>query len=216
MPSTIQAVRERRWRSASLTRRVLTAEQAAAYEPRRVLAGKDNWNPIGEESMAKFGTTVVIPSGLRGEIYHVSRLTKKLPDFRAGNRRGAIYTSSLDIPPQDFAQGFPGVTRKFEWFAIDYRGRFWIDKPGAYTFELTSDDGSRLYVDDEVVIDNDGLHPAETVTGEVTLPAGVHKLRVSYFQGPRFHVALVLRVAGVGEKLRVFSTEEFKPPAEWK
>jgi len=38
-------------------------------------------------------------------------------------------------------------------------------------------------------------------------------MRVSYFQGPRFQVALVLKVAGPGEALRIFSTEEFKPPS---
>jgi hypothetical protein len=35
---------------------------------------------------------------------------------------------------------------------------------------------------------------------------------VSYFQGPRFQVALVLKVAAPGEELRIFSTDELKPP----
>jgi hypothetical protein len=35
---------------------------------------------------------------------------------------------------------------------------------------------------------------------------------VSYFQGPRFEVALVLQVAPPGEEFRLFSTDEFKPP----
>jgi hypothetical protein len=44
---------------------------------------------------------------------------------------------------------------------------------------------------------------------------GVHAIRVSYFHGPRFHVALVLRVAGPGShELRVFDTDDFKPPAD--
>ena len=50
--------------------------------------------------------------------------------------------------------------------------------------------------------------------GKVRLKAGVHRIRVSYFQGPRFHVALVLRVAGPRDnELRVFHTDDFKPPA---
>ena len=51
------------------------------------------------------------------------------------------------------------------------------------------------------------------------LAGGIHQIRVSYFQGPRFEVALVLRVAGEGEHWRVFSTDEFKPPPnpdDWK
>jgi hypothetical protein len=165
-----------------------------------------------QELTATFGTTVVLPSGLRGEIYHIRHNTSKLPDFRKMKAVGAIYTSSLNIPSQDFQQGFPGVTKRFEWFAIDYTGKFWIENPGAYTFSLTSDDGAKLYIDDELVIDNDGQHPPQDKTGSVELGGGIHRVRVSYFQGPKFQVALVLKIAGAGEQLRVFSTDEFKPP----
>ncbi len=165
-----------------------------------------------EESAARFGTTVVLPSGLRGEIYHIRRNTAKLPNFRKLKPVGTIYTASLNIPPQDFRAGFPGVTKRFEWFAIDYAGRFWIDKPGDYRFVLTSDDGATLSIDDELVVDNDGTHPPRDETGSVTLSAGIHRIRVCYFQGPRLQVALVLKVAPPGGELRVFSTDEFKPP----
>ena len=159
-----------------------------------------------------FGTTVVIPSGLRGEIYHIKHNSSKLPDFSKKKPVGTIYTAALNVPPQDFQLGFPGVTKRFEWFAIDYTGRFWIEKPAAYKFQLTSDDGSKLYIDDQVVVDNDGQHPVETKTAVANLSGGIHRLRVSYFQGPRFVVALQLLVAGPGEQFRVFSTDEFKPP----
>ena len=44
------------------------------------------------------------------------------------------------------------------------------------------------------------------------LAHGVHRIRVSYFQGPADEVALVLKVAGPNEVLRIFNTDEFKPP----
>ncbi len=159
-----------------------------------------------------FGTTVVLPSGLRGEIYHIRRNTARLPDFHKLRSVGTIYTASLNVPPQDFRAGFPGVTKRFEWFAIDYTGRFWVEKPGMYRFVLTSDDGAALSVDDQLVVDNDGTHPVKDESGAVSLSTGVHRIRVRYFQGPRFHVALVLNVAPPGEGLRIFSTDEFKPP----
>jgi PA14 domain len=172
------------------------------------VAGQQQSTPI-------FGTTVVIPSGLRGLVYHIHHRTTKLPDFEKMKPAGAaIYTSSLNLPPQDFQQGFPGVTKRFEWFAIDYTGRFWIANPGMYTFALLSDDGAKLYIDDQVVIDNDGQHPPLEKTGGLDLTGGIHRIRVSYFQGPKFQVALVLRVAGPGQQLRVFSTDEFKPPPD--
>src|SRR5579862_8418217 len=156
-----------------------------------------------DEPMPVFGTTVVIPSGLRGLVYHIHHNSRELPDFDKMKPAGpAIYTSSLNLPPQNFKQGFPGVTKRFEWFAIDYGGRFWITAPGMYTFSLLSDDGAKLYIDDQVVIDNDGLHPPQEKSGALDLAGGIHQIRLSYFQGPRLWVALVLKVAGPGQELR--------------
>jgi hypothetical protein len=167
-----------------------------------------------DEAVPTFGTTVVVPGGLLGVIYDISPFSKSLPYFPSLDPLGVIYTSTLNVTPRDFREGFPGVTDRFEWFAIDYSGRFWIEKPGLYRFELTSDDGSKLYIDDELVVNNDGIHPPETRTGELMLAGGIHRIRVSYFQGPRDEVALVLRVARPGEEWRIFSTEEFKPPSD--
>jgi hypothetical protein len=168
-----------------------------------------------EEPVPVFGTTVVIPSGLRGLVYYIHHNRTELPDFEKLKPAGAaIYTSSLNLPPQDFKQGFPGVTKRMEWFAIDYTGKFWIAEPGMYTFSLLSDDGSKLYIDDQVVVDNDGVHSPVEKTGAAQLAGGLHSIRVSYFQGPKWQVALVLKVAGAGRELRVFSTDEFKPPPD--
>ena len=166
----------------------------------------------GQDGSATFGTTVVIPRGLKGLVYHLRENSKELPNFGKLRPVGTIYTASLDIGPRDFKEGFPGVTDRVEWFAIDYTGRFWIEKPGTYLFVLTSDDGSRLFIDDRMIADNDGTHAPQAAFGQVTLAGGIHQIRVSYFQGPRYHVALRLQVAGVDEPLRVFTTEEFKPP----
>jgi hypothetical protein len=169
-----------------------------------------------------FGTTVVVPGGLEGVIYHIPKNSQRIPDLRKIKPQGKIYASSLNVPGRDFKEGFPGVTKRLEWFAIEYTGRFWIEKPGFYRFALTSDDGSRLFIDDRPIIDNDGVHPPAAKYETVELAGGIHRMRVQYFQGPRFHVALVLEVAGpdsANDELRVFSTEEFRPPAnpeDWK
>ena len=168
-----------------------------------------------KEPVYKFGTTVVVPTGLRGQIYFIRKGTEWLPDFRKLKPVGAIYTTSLNVPPQAFDQGFPGVTKRFEWFAIDYTGRFWVAAAGLHRFSLMSDDGSKLFIDDDLVIENDGVHPPHEQAGQIELAAGIHRMRVQYFQGPRMSVALVLRVARPGERrLRVFSTDEFKPPPD--
>lgn len=164
------------------------------------------------QAVPTFGTTVVVPGGLVGVVYYIQPFSMFLPDFRTLHPVGVIYTASLNVPPRDFREGFPGVTDRFEWFAIDYRGRFWIQEPGVYQFALTSDDGAKLYIDDELAINNDGIHPPAVKMASLRLEGGIHHIRVSYFQGPRDEVALILRVAPPGKGWQVFSTDEFKPP----
>ncbi|MFI9643242.1 family 16 glycoside hydrolase [Micromonospora sp. NPDC051925] len=53
---------------------------------------------------------------------------------------------------------------------------------GDYTFRLTSDDGSRLTIGDQVVVDHDGLHGETAKEGTTTLSAGLHPLRIEYFE----------------------------------
>ncbi|MFG6446121.1 family 16 glycoside hydrolase [Microbacterium sp. P07] len=58
-----------------------------------------------------------------------------------------------------------------------------LSTPGAYTFRLTSDDGSRLTIDETQVIDNDGLHGSAAVEGTTKdLDVGVHSLFVEMFE----------------------------------
>ena len=47
---------------------------------------------------------------------------------------------------------------------------------------MESDDGSVLQIDDEVVIDNDGNHASQIVTGHIPLRQGFHKLKLKYYQ----------------------------------
>lgn len=163
---------------------------------------------------ATFGVTVVDTTGLEGRVYHIKRDSERLPNFAKMKPKGSIYTTELNIPPRHWLEGFPGVTKRFEWFAIDYSGRFWIQDPGLYRFALVSDDGSKLYIDGKTIIDNDGIHSATRRIGIAQLGAGVHGIRVSYFQGPRDEVALILEIAPPNERFRVFSTKDFRPPPE--
>jgi len=78
---------------------------------------------VWAQSVSTFGTTVVIPFGLEGHLYLLKPGTAQLPNFDALEPVGSIYTSSLNIRPRAFSEGFPGVTGRFESFALDYRGR---------------------------------------------------------------------------------------------
>ena len=57
-----------------------------------------------------------------------------------------------------------------------------VPETDVYTFTLTSDDGSRLYIGDEVVVENDGVHTMVEASGTIPLKAGTHELRIEYFE----------------------------------
>ena len=158
---------------------------------------------------------MVTPAGLHGTLYLIPRDSTVLPDFEGDQVQhvGELWTDTLNILPRHWRSGFPGLTDRFEWFAIDYQGRFWIDTPGRYAFALLSDDGSRLFLDDVPLIDNDCQHPPDLRVAAVKLEGGGHRIRVSYFQGPRDCLALVLALAGPDRRWRVFDTRVFKPPS---
>jgi hypothetical protein len=139
-----------------------------------------------------FGSASTDSSSLRGDIYYLPEGASALPDFSSLTPVGSIYTRVLDIPERAFSSGFPGVTDRFEWFAIRYTGSFQAEVDGDYGFRLVSDDGSRLIIDGKKVIDNDGQHPPQSVSGSTYLSRGTHQIEVDYFQGPREYIALQL------------------------
>jgi hypothetical protein len=67
-------------------------------------------------------------------------------------------------------------------FAVTFTGYIKVPADGAYTFYLTSDDGSSLHIGELLVVNNDGRHPPRTASGAVGLRAGLHPVKVAYFE----------------------------------
>src|SRR5690606_31387762 len=57
-----------------------------------------------------------------------------------------------------------------------------ISEAGEYTFYTTSDDGSALFINDQIVVDNDGLHAEQEKSGTLTLEKGKHAIRATFFE----------------------------------
>ena len=68
-----------------------------------------------------------------------------------------------------------------EHTALVFEGLLRAPADGIYELFLASDDGSRLYVGEKLVVDNDGLHGMVEKAGHVGLRAGLHPLRVEWF-----------------------------------
>ncbi|MCK5467726.1 MAG: beta-glucosidase, partial [Cyclobacteriaceae bacterium] len=69
-----------------------------------------------------------------------------------------------------------------QYFSFDYEGYIDIPKDGEYTFYLATNDGGRLYLDNIMLLNNDGLHPVVEIEKAVSLKAGLHPISVKYFQ----------------------------------
>ena len=67
-------------------------------------------------------------------------------------------------------------------FSIEWEGKIYAPRAGTYTFGTLSDDGSLLYLDGKLVVDNGGHHADRYVENRVTLTEGLHDLRLRYFQ----------------------------------
>ncbi|MFJ8194205.1 ricin-type beta-trefoil lectin domain protein [Streptomyces sp. NPDC096094] len=67
-------------------------------------------------------------------------------------------------------------------FVTHVLGNLDASQAGGYTFRLTSDDGSRLWIDDQLVVDHDGLHGPEPKDATVDLTAGFHSLLIEHFE----------------------------------
>lgn len=65
-----------------------------------------------------------------------------------------------------------------------YVFRTWVKIPerGVYRFYSYSDDGSKLLIDGQTIVDNNGSHSAAPKKGKVALEAGYHELTVLYFE----------------------------------
>jgi hypothetical protein len=67
-------------------------------------------------------------------------------------------------------------------FGADITGLLSVASAGSYSFTLNSDDGSMLYIDSGLVVDNGGAHGPTIVSGSAILTAGFHAFEVQFYE----------------------------------
>ncbi len=75
------------------------------------------------------------------------------------------------------------LAKRKEQIGFLFTGYLTVVQAGEYTFYTQSDDGSRLYVGNELVVQNDGGHAVQERQGTIRLEAGDHPFRVTYYNG---------------------------------
>lgn len=88
------------------------------------------------------------------------------------------------VDPQidfDFGSGGPDRVGS-DYFHVEWTGALMVPNEGEYTLYLASDDGSELWLDGELAIDNRGIHPVEEKSTTRRLAAGTHALKIEYWE----------------------------------
>ena len=67
-------------------------------------------------------------------------------------------------------------------FAFRFTTTVSVATAGEYQFSTTSDDGSQLFIDGQLIVNNDGVHGARTVSGSAAMAAGAHSVVVTFFE----------------------------------
>jgi len=96
----------------------------------------------------------------------------KLPDFDSLTPKATGTADTFDI----------SLRQRDDNFGFRFRGYLQIPRPGVYTFILESDDGSKLYIGQQCVVENDGLHASIEKSGMIALQEGLHPITVIFFE----------------------------------
>ncbi|HNX55961.1 MAG TPA: alkaline phosphatase family protein [Prolixibacteraceae bacterium] len=111
-------------------------------------------------------------TGVNFTLYKCSNLTK-VPDFSI--LKPSSNGKTLEINTDEIEAQIGENT------ALVFQGQINIATDGQYTFSTLSDDGSKLYIDGKLIVDNDGDHGVQERQGSTDLTKGKHQIRVEYF-----------------------------------
>ncbi len=112
----------------------------------------------------------------------------------------------VDIPNLNIALSdsdevkFPGIDRSTS-FCMVLHSTMTITTKGCYEFSLNSDDGSILWINDEMVVDNDGGHQMRKRLDSLVYDPGTYNVKVWYFQSlpDKFGIILDAKIVGKAE-----------------
>jgi hypothetical protein len=167
MSAASMAILKRRKAGGSTTP---PATPAGSADPRFVTAATPFGGPDGNDA------------SYVGLIYFTNPGATTLPAFDSLKATGALFANTLSVAPNTTFAGFPGVDNRANDFAIRYEAPLTVATEGDYTLRVVSDDGTKLYIDDMLILDNDGVKTAaEEKSGPVHLVAATHTIKIDYF-----------------------------------
>jgi hypothetical protein len=151
------------------------------YEKSGGATAKLNWQTPGTTSFAPIPLTQLhaAAQGLLGQYFGNATLA------------GSPALSRNEAVSFDWGTGAPAPGLPVDTFSVRWSGRAFVGASGNYTFQTTSDDGVRLWVDGILVIDNWTTHaPTTNASAPIALKAGFYyDIKLEYFEGQAGAVA---------------------------
>lgn len=125
---------------------------------------------------------------------------EKLPDFSTlkPETTGDVPSKAFDISLAD----------REDAFGLVFEGVLNVPADGEYRFSLDSDDGSRLTIDGQMIVEHDGIHgTGKPQRRQIVLTKGQKPIRLEYFQ-QNYGKGLIVSWAGPGFERRMLSKSD--------
>merc|ERR1711959_248324 len=125
-----------------------------------------------------------VKRGFKAQFYHVGGLSNVGQAMNRIRGKGANKSMTVNRIRYGTTGGhWHGLNNSFNNnYVAKFTGFIHITRAGRYTFWTNSDDGSRLYINNRLVVNNDGLHGMRTRAGAIHLKPGSAKAVVYFFE----------------------------------
>jgi hypothetical protein len=129
--------------------------------------------------------------GLREAQFYFNQ-GKNCPDLSRRKPNIQRIVKSVNYPKS--AGRWTGFARA-DHFAVRWTGSLLLQQGGTYRFSLISDDGSKLWVDHTIIVNNDGLHAWRNKEAQKNYGSGPHAIRIEMFEKGG-HAGIMFRYKG--------------------
>jgi fibro-slime domain-containing protein len=96
-------------------------------------------------------------------------------------------------------------------YTVEWTGYIDILETETYTFFLESDDGSWLFIDEKLVVDNGGVHGLFEKEGTIHLRKGVYRIKIRYLQAGGYAVLRLFWKKGEAAKTLLSNVYLYPP-----
>jgi cytochrome c len=119
--------------------------------------------------------------GAAMRVYWIGHNLSQIPTLMAGQTPNySVIIPNIELRGH---AGFGMPEAQKDHFYVKVTGYLTVEREGDYRFRLSSDDGSKFSIRDEIVIDHDGLHgESPSKTGSLRLAPGAHPFEIEYFE----------------------------------